>query len=41
MRACLTAVLLVMTAEVVVAGSLEEAKTAYDKGDFRTCRAYL
>jgi len=25
-----------MTAEVVVAGSLEGAKTAYDKGDFRS-----
>ena len=35
MRACLTAVLLVITAEAVMAGSLEEAKTAYDKGDFR------
>jgi TPR repeat protein len=36
MRACLIAVLLVMTTGVVVAGSLEEAKTANDKGDFRT-----
>jgi hypothetical protein len=35
MRACLTAVLLVITAEAVMAGSLEEAKTAYDQGDFR------
>lgn len=41
MRTCLTAVLLVMTAEAVVAGSLEEAKTAYDKGDFRSAeRSY-
>jgi TPR repeat protein len=36
MRACLAAVLLVITVEAVVAGSLEEAKTAYDKGDFRS-----
>ena len=36
MRAYLAAVLLVMTTGVVVAGSLEEAKTANDKGDFRT-----
>jgi uncharacterized protein len=36
MRACLAAVLLLMTAEAVVAGSLEEAKTAFDKGDFGT-----
>jgi hypothetical protein len=35
MRACLTAVLLVITAEAVMAGSLEEAKAAYDQGDFR------
>jgi TPR repeat protein len=35
MRGCLTAILLVITADAVMAGSLEEAKTAYDKGDFR------
>ena len=36
MRTCLTAILLVMTTEVAGAGSLEEAKSASDKGDFRT-----
>ncbi|MEY9299756.1 TPR repeat protein [Bradyrhizobium elkanii] len=35
MRACLAVVLLVITAEVVAAGSLEEAKTAHDNGDLR------
>src|SRR6478752_2185377 len=36
MRARLAAVLLVMTAGGVAAGSLEEATTANDKGDLRT-----
>jgi uncharacterized protein len=36
MRACLTALLLVIAVDAGVAGSLEEAKTANDKGDFRT-----
>jgi uncharacterized protein len=36
MRTCLTAILLMMTTEVAVAESLEEAKTANDKGDFHT-----
>ena len=36
MRTCLTAILLVMATGVAVAGSLEEAKTANDKGDFHT-----
>lgn len=34
MRACLSVVLLIMTAGLVAAASLEEAKTALDKGDF-------
>jgi uncharacterized protein len=36
MRACLSVVLLVTTTGAVVAGSLEEAKTGNDKGDFRS-----
>jgi len=36
MRACLSVVLFVMATELVAAGSLEEAKTALDKGDFRS-----
>jgi uncharacterized protein len=36
MRACLSAVLLVLATEPVAAGSLEEARTAFDKGDFRS-----
>ena len=36
MRACLSVVLLVLATELVTAGSLEEAKTAFDKGDFRS-----
>ena len=36
MRACLSAVLLVLATELVAAGSLEEARTAFDKGDFRS-----
>ena len=36
MRACLSVVLLVLATELVAAGSLEEAKTAFDKGDFRS-----
>src|SRR4051812_40998610 len=34
MRACLSVVLLFMTAGLVAAASLEEAKTALDQGDF-------
>ena len=36
MRTCLSAILLLMTMEVAAAGPLEEANTAYDKGDFRS-----
>jgi TPR repeat protein len=36
MRAYLSVVLLVMTTGLVAAGSLDEAKTAFDKGDLQT-----
>jgi TPR repeat protein len=36
MRACLSAVLLVLATELVAAASLEEARTAFEQGDFRS-----